>query len=75
MRSSKSQSKGVNVKKTILVAVAHGDDETWAMGTLAKYAQNGYSIYLLIATNGEKGWTDPKYKDNIVEIRKNEVRK
>lgn len=41
---------------TILVVLAHPDDETFGMGgTLAKYADLGATIVLILATRGEAG--------------------
>lgn len=43
-------------KKTILSVAAHGDDaEFMAGGTLAKMAAEGHDLYLLIATENDRG--------------------
>ena len=43
-------------KKVVLSVAAHGDDaEFFAGGTLAKMADDGYDVYLAIATNNERG--------------------
>jgi N-acetylglucosamine malate deacetylase 2 len=39
----------------ILSIGAHPDDETYAGGTLAKYAEEGHDVYLLVTTRGEGG--------------------
>ena len=40
----------------ILALGAHPDDiEFGCAGTLAKYANNGHNIYLMVMTRGEKG--------------------
>jgi LmbE family N-acetylglucosaminyl deacetylase len=42
------------MKKTILVVIAHPDDESFPMGgTLAKYAAEGVRVVLVSATRGE----------------------
>lgn len=44
------------MKKTLLVVIAHPDDESFAMGgTLAKYAAEGVRVVLVSATRGEAG--------------------
>jgi LmbE family N-acetylglucosaminyl deacetylase len=43
-------------KKVVLSIAAHGDDaEFFAGGTLAKMADDGHDVYLLIATNNDRG--------------------
>ena len=43
-------------KKVILSVAAHGDDaEFMAGGTLAKMVDDGYALYLLIATDNDRG--------------------
>jgi len=43
-------------KKTILSIAAHGDDaEFMAGGTLAKLTDEGHDLYMLIATNNDRG--------------------
>ena len=52
--------------KTLLVVLAHPDDETFGMGgTLALYARRGVSVHLICATRGELGEIDLKYKERI----------
>jgi LmbE family N-acetylglucosaminyl deacetylase len=41
--------------RVILAVFAHPDDETFAGPILARYAHEGVSVYLAIATNGETG--------------------
>jgi LmbE family N-acetylglucosaminyl deacetylase len=41
----------------ILAIAAHPDDETCASGTLAKYATEGHSVYILMTTRGKGGST------------------
>ena len=44
------------MKRRILAVFAHPDDETFlAGGTLAKYAAEGYEVFLVCATYGESG--------------------
>jgi LmbE family N-acetylglucosaminyl deacetylase len=48
----------------LLAIFAHPDDESLGAGsTLAKYAAEGVQVYLVCATNGERGWTGDE-KDN-----------
>lgn len=43
-------------QKTLLVVLAHPDDESFPMGgTLAKYAAAGAQVTLVCATRGEAG--------------------
>ncbi len=52
--------------KTMMVVLAHPDDETFGMGgTLALYAQRGVDVHLVCATRGEVGEIDPEYKETI----------
>lgn len=44
-------------KKTIMAIFAHPDDETTISPLLAKYANEGHNVYLVIATKGEMGVT------------------
>jgi LmbE family N-acetylglucosaminyl deacetylase len=41
----------------VLSIGAHPDDETCASGTLIKYAEEGYDVYILMTTRGEGGST------------------
>jgi len=60
--------------KTVLVFIAHPDDEVQAAGTLCKLARAGNSIYLVVATNGDKGTHDPNVKPHeITAVRKREI--
>lgn len=44
------------MKRTLLVVIAHPDDESFPMGgTLAKYAAEGVRVVLVSATRGEEG--------------------
>ncbi|MGL4608654.1 MAG: PIG-L deacetylase family protein [Trueperaceae bacterium] len=53
--------------KTLLVSLAHPDDEVFGMGgTLAHYAAQGVNVYLICATKGESGKiTDPSIDPNV----------
>jgi len=55
--------------RVILAITAHPDDESFGMGgTLAYYAHNGASVYLVCATRGEAGEVDPEYMQGYVSI-------
>jgi hypothetical protein len=43
--------------KVILAIFAHPDDEEWVAPVLAKYAEEGVSVYLVVATDGRFGVT------------------
>jgi len=63
--------------KTILVVLAHPDDETFGLGgTIALYSRKGYDVYYVCATKGEVGAADPEfmkgYKDTA-EMRTAEL--
>jgi LmbE family N-acetylglucosaminyl deacetylase len=62
----------------ILVVSAHPDDETlFAGGTLAMYAEQGHSVYILDTTRGEGGEVgDPPLttRENLGAFREQEVR-
>ncbi|HQZ49122.1 MAG TPA: PIG-L family deacetylase [Chitinophagaceae bacterium] len=51
------QEKPTGIKKTIMAVFAHPDDEavTNVSALLARYAREGHSVYLVIATKGELG--------------------
>jgi len=64
-------------KKTILVVLAHPDDESFGMGgTIAHYAQEGVDVHLICATGGENGTVDPEFLENhssIADLRADEL--
>lgn len=61
--------------KSVLILVAHPDDETIGIGgTIRKLADSGCEITVVFFTNGEEGFTDPILKERIAEIRKGEVK-
>ncbi len=49
--------KKENIKETMIMVVAHPDDETTIGPVLAKYAKD-HDVYLIIATDGSYGVTD-----------------
>jgi len=63
--------------KTLLAVSAHPDDiEFAAGGTMFKFKDDGYDIYLIVATNGENGFKiSHKPKKERVEIRYKEQMK
>ncbi|MFH1738978.1 MAG: PIG-L deacetylase family protein [bacterium] len=60
--------------KTILALTPHPDDEAFgAGGTLAKLADNGNNIHVVIYTSDNAGSNDPEMtKERLAEIRKKE---
>lgn len=61
-------------KKVILAVGAHPDDmEFGASGTLAKFAEEGSDVCLIICTDGSRGSDDPKMTHRrLAKIRKKE---
>jgi len=63
--------------RTMLVVLAHPDDESFGMGgTIALYTQRGVHVHYLCATGGEAGSYDPEMLDgytSIAERRKAEL--
>jgi LmbE family N-acetylglucosaminyl deacetylase len=41
--------------RTLMAIFAHPDDEVFVAPLLARYARNGHDVYLVIATDGQKG--------------------
>jgi LmbE family N-acetylglucosaminyl deacetylase len=62
---------------TVLAVYAHPDDpEISAGGTLARWAEAGASVWVLITTRGEKGTRDPDADlDALAALRVEETRK
>jgi LmbE family N-acetylglucosaminyl deacetylase len=64
--------------KTILVVLAHPDDESFGMGgTLAYYSSKGVAVHLICATRGEAGTVDPEFLQKhktIAKLREAELR-
>ncbi len=67
-----------NQPRTLLIVLAHPDDESFGMGgTLAHYAQQGVAVHLICATRGEVGTVDPSHMlgfSSISELRESELR-
>jgi LmbE family N-acetylglucosaminyl deacetylase len=65
-------------KLTMLVCLAHPDDETFGMGcTLAKYARRGIQVHLVCATRGDVGEVDQEYLQgyqSVADRREAELR-
>lgn len=64
-------------RKTILIVLAHPDDESFGMGgTIAYYDTQGVDVHLICATRGEAGTVDPEYLakyKTIAELREAEL--
>ncbi len=62
---------------TMLVCLAHPDDETFGMGgTLALYARRGVQVYLVCATRGDVGDVDQDLLqgfNSVAERRESEL--
>lgn len=62
----------------LLAVLAHPDDESFGLGgTLALYAKRGVAVFLVCATRGEAGETDPEYMEgfrDVGEMREAELR-
>lgn len=60
--------------KTVLICIAHPDDELFCSGTIAKLTQTGNRVILAIGTDGEKGSHDPKATpEGIAATRRKEM--
>lgn len=66
-----------NPRKTILIVLAHPDDESFGMGgTIAYYDTQGVDVHLACATRGEAGTVDAEYLTKyktIAELREAEL--
>jgi LmbE family N-acetylglucosaminyl deacetylase len=61
----------IKEKKTMLVVLAHPDDESFGMGgTIAYYASKGVAVHLLCATRGEAGTVEPHFLKKLKTIAK-----
>lgn len=64
--------------QTLLLLFAHPDDESFGCGgTMARYAANGTSVWLVCATRGEVGEiSDPSLAtpDTLAQVREGELR-
>ena len=60
----------------VMVIVAHSDDaESWAGGTVAKFARDGKTLAYVIVTSGDKGSADRTARpDDLRTIREGEQR-
>jgi LmbE family N-acetylglucosaminyl deacetylase len=60
--------------KTVLVFIAHPDDEVQSAGTLAKLVKDGNTVHMCIATDGDKGVHTLEIKPHeLVDTRKREM--
>ncbi len=60
--------------KRILVLIAHPDDaDVHAGGTIARWADEGYDVQLVVATSGDKGHDDPTMsREEVITLRRAE---
>ena len=65
-----------SMKKTLLAIFPHPDDESAIAEVLIKYAELGYNVQLIIATDGKEGTRVTKIPagDSLGTIRKEETR-
>lgn len=65
-------------KRTILIVLAHPDDESFGTGgTIAYYSTQGVDVHLLCATRGEAGTVDPEFlkkHKTIAKLREAELK-
>jgi LmbE family N-acetylglucosaminyl deacetylase len=65
------------MSKTLLVFLAHPDDESFGSGgTLARYARAGVAVHYVCATRGESGTVDPARLNgyaSVAELRSAEL--
>jgi len=65
------------VKKSMLVVLAHPDDESFGPGgTLAKYAAEGVDVHVCIATDGVAGSVEDGFEESaadLVRVRSKEL--
>jgi LmbE family N-acetylglucosaminyl deacetylase len=57
----------------VLIFGAHPDDELTMASTMAMLADRGVEVYICISTNGSEGYPKPEWKDEIVEMRAQEM--
>lgn len=57
----------------VLVFGAHPDDELAMAPTMAMLAERGVEVYICISTNGSEGYPKPEWRDEIVEMRTQEM--
>ena len=58
----------------VLIFGAHPDDEVVGMGgTIAKLAQTGHEVFVVIFTKGEEGYAEKKLKETISDLRQSEI--
>ena len=69
--------KDAVLNPSVMVIVAHPDDaESWAGGTVAKFAREGRAVTYIVVTNGEKGSDDrTMLPDRLAAIRRDEQRR
>lgn len=71
-----ANTKRQEAKKTLLAVFPHPDDESAIAEVLIKYAEMGYNVQLIIATDGKDGTRVAKIPsgDSLGTIRKEETR-
>ena len=66
---AKDMKESTQRQATMLVVMAHPDDESFGMGgTLAWYAEKGAAVHLICATRGESGEVDPEHMRGYATI-------
>ena len=74
---TKPEQQTASAPKTMLAIFAHPDDEATVSPVLAKYAAEGVTVYLAIATDGRYGVTDHAKipaGDSLAAVRNEEAK-
>ncbi len=74
---TKPEQQTASAPKTLLAIFAHPDDEATVAPVLAKYAAEGVTVYLAIATDGRYGITDHAKipaGDSLAAVRREEAK-
>src|SRR6185295_13594025 len=72
----KNEALGANGPMTLMAIMAHPDDiDFGSAGSIAKWCSEGWTVYYVLATSGDKGTHDPKMtRQELAAIREEEQR-